>query len=435
MTKFDGHIKQSPDPEIAELRISDLLQKNNISKFVNGLNDEKLNVFIRLITISNFLYHFISRDPEAALGSFQSSNDINSALKDINDIRALRLYKYQRLLGITWQDLTITVPYEQILNSLSLLADQVINKVIDLLYSEQSSTDKIQNLTPMCMFAMGKLGALELNFSSDVDLIFVCADEDAIDNEYDKYQLEVIKLIRKFSRLLTDTSENGFLYRVDLNIRPLGRSGPLVLSVTDTENYYAASTEAWERFAWLRARIIAGEQGLGDDLLQRLQPFIYLRTLSSDDLERFIQLKKDMAVSRQKSDCWNVKLGEGGIRDIEFFIQILQLANAYQHPTLQTTNTLAILNGLIKCGLLEQEEGSKIRESYLFLRRLENRLQMVDEKQTHELSHEYSQRLKIARSFGYIDSDNDENLGRFDDQLEHHRMVASQCYERILPGK
>jgi glutamate-ammonia-ligase adenylyltransferase len=434
MTKFDDYIKLSPDPEIAELRISYLLQKNKINKFVNKLNDEKLNIFIRLVTISNFLYHFISRNPETLLNLFQSSNNINSALEDINDISALRLYKYQRLLDITWQDIDATVPYEQVLDLLSILADQVINKVLDLLFSEQSSTDKIQNIIPMCIFAMGKLGALELNFSSDVDLIFVCADEDAIDNEYDEYQLDVTRLIRKFSRILTDITEDGFLYRVDLNIRPLGRSGPLVLSVTDTENYYAVSTEAWERFAWLRARIIAGEQELGDDLLQRLQPFIYLRTLSSDDLDRFIQIKKDMAVSRQRSDCWNVKLGIGGIRDIEFFIQVLQIANAYKHPTLQTTNTLAILNGLIKCGLIELEEGSNIRECYLFLRRLENRLQMVDEKQTHELPHDCSQRLIIARSFGYVDSDNDGNLERFDEQLEHHRMVASQCYERILPG-
>jgi len=434
MSKFDGYIKLSPDPEIAELRISHLLQGNKTNKFVNKLNDEELNVFIHLITISNFLYHFIFRDPKAVSGLFQSSIDANLVLKDINDVSALRIYKYQRLLNITWQDLTATVPYEQVLDSLSLLADQVINKAMELLGSEQPSIDKMQSLKPICIFAMGKLGAFELNFSSDVDLIFVSADEDAIDSEYDKYQLDVTRLIRKFSRLLMEITEDGFLYRVDLNIRPLGRSGPLVLSVTDTENYYAASTEAWERFAWLRARIIADEQGLGNDLLQRLHPFIYLRTLSSDDLDRFIQIKKDMAVLRQKTDCWNVKLGEGGIRDIEFFIQILQIANAYKYPTLQTTNTLAILDGLMKCGLLDQKDGSNISKSYLFLRRLENRLQMVDEKQTHELPHDFSQRLKIARSFGYIDGDNNENLEQFNEQLDRHRMIASQCYEQILPG-
>jgi len=141
-----------------------------------------------------------------------------------------------------------------------------------------------------------------------------------------------------------------------------------------------------------------------------------------------------MAVLRQRTDCWNVKLGEGGIRDIEFFIQILQIANAYKYPTLQTTNTLTILDGLMKCGLLDQKNGSKISKSYLFLRRLENRLQMVDEKQTHELPHDFSQRLKIARSFGYIYSDNNENLERFNEQLDRHRMIASQCYEQILPG-
>jgi len=252
--------------------------------------------------------------------------------------------------------------------------------------------------------------------------------------DHDEYQSDVIRLIRNFSRLLIDTTEDGFLYRVDLKLRPLGRNGPLVLSVDDTENYYAASTEAWERFAWLRARIVAGDKALGNDLLQRLQPFIYLRALGSDDLDRFVKIKNDMANARQRSGCWNVKLGQGGIRDIEFFIQVLQIVNAYQHPILQNTNTLTVLNGLIKTGFLEQDVGNKIRESYLFLRRLENRLQMMDEMQIHELPVDRIPRLKVARSLGFVCSSDDENLEQFDQKLEYHRTVAINCYERILPG-
>lgn len=434
MSRFDGFIKLSPDPEIAALRISDLLKNKKIDRFLGKLDDEELTVFFRLITVSNFLYNYICRYPETLADLNNSLQNTEYKPERIGDLNSLRQLKYKRLLAIAWQDIAGTVPYEHILNSLSELADQIIKKVLLFIYSEKSSDKNVHDTFPLCIFAMGKLGANELNFSSDVDLIFVCADEDDIECDYDNYITFITGLIRRFNRSLTDITENGFLYRVDMNIRPLGRSGPVMLSVTDTENYYAASTEAWERFAWLRARIVAGTQKIGNELLESLHPFIYMRTLSSDDLDRFVQIKKDMARMRYKSDSWNVKLGEGGIRDIEFFIQILQIANASQHDDLQATNTLTILDGLVKNGLLDAVKGNEIRKSYLFLRQLENRLQMVDEQQTHEVPNEQDKHLRIARSFGFTENDEIANVEMFDQKLESHKLIARQCFEQILPG-
>ena len=434
MSKFDDFIKLSPDPEIAALRISELLQNKKLNRSLGNLDDDQLTVFFHLISISNFLYNFIFRHPESLEELTKPSDSADSELDKIGNLDTLRQLKYKRLLTIAWQDIAGTVPYEHILSSLSVLADVVINKALFLLYSENSSDKDLQKIFPLCIFAMGKLGAYELNFSSDIDLIFVCADEDEIECDYDNYHSFITGLIRRFNRSLTEITENGFLYRVDLNIRPLGRSGPLVLSISDTENYYAASIEAWERFAWLRARIVAGTQKIGKELLNNLHPFIYMRTLSSDDLDRFVKIKNDMAKLRYKSDSWNVKLGEGGIRDIEFFIQILQIANASQHDELQTTNTLAVLNGLVRNELLTMDNGNKIRESYLFLRQLENRLQMIDEQQTHEVPNEKDKHLRIARSFGYTESDDKVNLEKFDQELDRHKMIARQCFEQILPG-
>lgn len=434
MSKFDEFIKFSPDPEIATLRISHLVKNKELKRFIGDLEDDELTVFFHLITISNFLYNYISRHPESLVESVKSSDITYSELDKTGNLDTLRQLKYKRLLAIAWQDIAGTVPYEHILSSLSVLADQVINKALFLLCSENSPDKDLLENFPLCIFAMGKLGAHELNFSSDIDLVFVCADEDEIESDYDNYHSFITGLIRKFNRSLTEITENGFLYRVDLNIRPLGRSGPLVLSISDTENYYAASTEAWERFAWLRARIVAGTQLIGNELLKSLHPFIYLRTLSSDDLDRFVQIKNDMARLRYKTNSWNVKLGEGGIRDIEFFIQILQIANASQHNDLQTTNTLAVLNGLVKNGLLAEEKADEIRKSYLFLRQLENRLQMVDEQQTHEVPNDLDKHLRIARSFGYTENDNKVNLEKFDQELELHKKIARQCFEQILPG-
>ncbi|MEE9551903.1 MAG: bifunctional glutamine synthetase adenylyltransferase/deadenyltransferase, partial [Gammaproteobacteria bacterium] len=297
------------------------------------------------------------------------------------------------------------------------------------------SSNKIDQHATFCIFALGKLGAIELNYSSDVDLIFVCVNEDEINGDIHEYQAGTIDHIRKLSNILEETTEDGFLYRVDLKLRPWGRSGPLVLSVDDTEHYYEASTEAWERFAWLRARKIAGDESLGSELLERLQPFIFHQSLGSDDLERFIQIKNDMAAIRKRAEYWNVKLGEGGIRDIEFFIQILQIVNAYRFQELQTTHTLSVLQALIKVGLIQAEDGQAIHNSYLFLRRLENRLQMIDEKQTHELPDDSELRLKIARSLGYGSNNDEETLERFDEHLNQCRGIASSCFERILPGE
>jgi glutamate-ammonia-ligase adenylyltransferase len=281
---------------------------------------------------------------------------------------------------------------------------------------------------------MGKLGANELNYSSDIDLIFVARNYSEFNSGALDYLGGVIDHVRRFNALMQEVSEDGFLYRVDLKLRPWGRSGPLVISIDETEHYYEASTEAWERFAWLRARILScGDRKLGEDLLGRLGPFVYLRSLGSDDLERFIRIKNDMARQRRRNENWNVKMGEGGIRDIEFFIQILQIVNAHTHPVLKSTNTLMVLENLVKLGFVSREDGSDINDSYLFLRRLENRLQMVDEQQTHLLPDDIRLRRKIACSLGFGGSSDEQTVERFDRQLEKHRQVAKSCFKRILP--
>ena len=237
------------------------------------------------------------------------------------------------------------------------------------------------------------------------------------------------------SHMLEEKSQEGFLYRVDLKLRPWGRSGPLIMSLDETENYYEGSSDAWERFAWLRARAVAGSIPLGNELKQRLHPFIYLRSLSTEDLSKFIKIKNDMAAARERRGKWNVKVGEGGIRDLEFFVQMLQIVNAAQHRELQVTNTMAVLTGLENAGFITPRDRQEFVHSYLFLRRLENRLQMIDERQTHELPEEKNQRLFIARSLSGPGCTDDEALESFENELFANRSIASSFFERILPGQ
>jgi len=155
--------------------------------------------------------------------------------------------------------------------------------------------------------------------------------------------------------------------------------------------------------------------------------------LSTDDLDRFVQIKHDMSKARKRRGHWNVKLGEGGIRDIEFFAQMLQIVNAAEYEVLQKTNTISILAGLTSSGLLSVLEEKELVNSYLFLRRLENRLQMIDEQQTHELPDARKDRLKLARSMRINGESNDEILDNFENELSVNQSIAKMYFDRILP--
>lgn len=364
ISKYKDLLDQSPNPELASLRLERLLQEDVVDNVLREKPAEFIQVFINIIAVSNFLFHYLCREPEAIylIGSEQSEL---IHIEKVSDIEGLRLLKYRELLRITSLDIYNQVAYEQILLALSDLADEILNKVLELIEAadDLKRTDKE---VPLALFAMGKLGAQELNYSSDVDLIFVCANNEDIKGDVNEYHSAMVQRIRFFIRDLEEKNSTGFLYRVDLNLRPWGRSAPLVMSIDDTEHYYEASTEAWERFAWLRARYIAGSESLGADMLERLSPFRYRNILGLEDLERFIGIKDEMSGIRQREGCWNVKMGEGGIRDIEFFIQVLQIVNARLHPELQQTNTLKLLICMVELGLIDNNEAGNIRESYLF---------------------------------------------------------------------
>lgn len=399
---------------------------------IRRLDDTLQRDLVNIISLSNFLFHFIIRHPEAVGLIGMPPREHEQGLTDIRDAEALRLYKYRELLKIAWMDVSEVCEYREVLSALSKLAVDVFRHALVL-----SLTDDVYKtfMRSSCTIALGKLGANELNFSSDIDLVFVSVNPDQSISEYQALQKILFDAIRSFNQLMEENTAEGFLYRVDLKLRPWGKSGPLCMAIDDTENYYAASSEPWERFAWLRARSIAGSETLWNDLLMRMQPFIYKRSLSTDDLTRFVTIKNDMGKARKRQGHWNVKVGEGGIRDIEFFIQMLQLANAAGYGNLRTTSTIGALSGLSEAGLITEMEEKEILTSYIFLRRLENRLQMIDERQTHDLPDNRDKRLLLARSMKSHGASNDEILNNFEDNLLTYQSVAKRYFERILPGE
>lgn len=429
---YDRFIEAAPDPQVAATRLERLCETPGMEQRINRLDETLQKDLVNIISLSDFLFHFIIRHPDTVglIGMPPTQHD--QGLSDIRDVEALRLYKYRELLKIAWMDVSEVCDYREVLSALSKLAVDVLHHAMQLSFAR----DVYKTFMRSCStIALGKLGANELNFSSDIDLMFVSVNPDNSISEYQALQKVLYDAIRSVNQVMEEKTAEGFLYRVDLKLRPWGNSGPLCMAIDDTENYYAASSEPWERFAWLRARSIAGSETLWNDLHMRMQPYIYKRSLSTDDLARFVTIKNDMGKARKRQGRWNVKVGEGGIRDIEFFIQMLQLTNAARNRRLQTTSTMSALSGLSTAGLISAVEEKEIFTSYIFLRRLENRLQMIDEQQTHDLPDSHRKRLLLARSMKLNGSSNDEILNNFEDNLITHQTIAKKFFERILPGE
>lgn len=400
----------------------------SLRRELDTLDPERLRELVAVVSISNFLFHFLCRHPETLRDGGGDPVDQTDVPLRCADLDGLRLHKYAELFRITCLDLRGPADYGEVFGALTRLAQSVLNAALRLCMDQESYRHLQESL---CIFGLGKFGAEELNFSSDLDLLFVSENFGA--GRIGDYQKRLTSGLRRFTREMEHRTAEGFLYRIDLNLRPWGRSGPLFMAIDDTEHYYEASSDPWERFAWLRARPVAGASGLATDLLARLHPFIFLRSLSTQDLDRFISIKNEMAKVRHRRGHWNVKLGEGGIRDIEFFVQVLQIVNAANFRQLQTTSTLRALAGLAHAGLIAAQEEADLRRSYLFLRRLENRLQMLDEQQTHELPDEPARRLVLARSLGIPGDSRDAVLDSFEEQLLLNRAVARTYFDRILP--
>src|SRR6184192_3882484 len=252
------------------------------------------------------------------------------------------------------------------------------------------------------ILALGKLGGGELNHSSDVDLVFLYSDEDQL-APHISYHEFFNRLGKRILETLSTPHPAGSLFRVDLRLRPEGSAGPLARSLESMENYYAGFGETWERLALIKARGIAGSRELAYEFLRQHQPFIYPTSATPDLLEEIANIKRRIerdVVGPDKLQR-DVKLGIGGIREIEFIVQALQLIHGAQHPFLQEPSMLKALRALRQLHLLPREEVLALDNAYRFLRRVEHRVQIEAEQQTHIVPAEPESLLRLARSLRF----------------------------------
>ena len=307
--------------------------------------------------------------------------------------RVLRRFRRRQMMVIAWRELSAQAEVEESFVHLSTLADALITQALDWLYCracrEQGTPVNAEGVAqPLVVLGMGKLGGGELNFSSDIDLIFSFPENGqtqggrrSVDN-----QTFFIRLGQQLINALHQTTSDGQVFRVDMRLRPFGDAGPLAVSFTALEDYYQHHGRSWERYAMVKARVLGPQSAAGDELQLMLRPFIYRRYIDFGAIDALRKMKGMIeAEVRRKGLKDNIKLGAGGIREIEFIAQVYQLIRGGRERALQIRHLPDVLRELGHSGALAPASVEALLRSYRFLRRVENILQEIGDQQTQTL--------------------------------------------------
>ena len=349
----------------------------------------------------------------------------------MTDLRRLRR---REMVRIAWRDIGGLADFDETVRDTSDLADAIIETSLDRLHEWQCAdlgtpighTGEPQQLV---VLALGKLGASELNFSSDIDLIFTFPENGqteggrrSVDN--DRFFLQ---LARKLVKVLGEPTADGFVYRVDMRLRPFGTQGPLVLSFDALEEYYQTHGRDWERYAFIRVRAVSGDMVLAAELLERLRPFVYRRYIDFGTLQSLRSLKvvMEQEVARKGMEH-SVKHGPGGIREVEFTGQAFQMVRGGRTPALRYRRLLTVLARLGELELLPAHAVESLSSAYRFLRAAEHRLQQVDDRQEHMLPLDEPGRARIAAGMGYA------SWEAFSERLDRHRRNVDEQFAQVF---
>ena len=362
----------------------------------------------------------------------------------------LRSFKQREMLRIAARDLARLSNVVEITRELSDVADVCLDAVLRVVWQQftrrfgrpfhQDANGHWQP-TAFCVLGMGKLGGQELNYSSDVDVLFVYSDEGEVFKEppaRKKMPRAVMsnhqffnKLAETFIAEISRPTAEGFLFRIDLRLRPEGDAGPLCRSLESYENFYSQWGQTWERMMLIKARHIAGDETLAAEFLEMIQPFRFPRSVIQNVLHEVAAVKdriENEVVGVGELER-NVKLGRGGIREIEFVVQSLQVLHAGRLPFLQVSQTLPCLEKLERYNLLSKDEVSQLDAAYRFLRDVEHRLQMENNLQTHTIPNDRRAQLRLARLMDF------KSLEQFETALQRHTGNIRRIYEKQLKNE
>ena len=426
--------------------------------------------FVQLLTLcgsSPFLTNIVCRDAGYFRALFtnrqieirRSEAESMAALREfIGDetgyqgtLPLLRQFKYHEILRIATRDLNNLAPLEEVTLELTSLAASCLQiayeaarrKLVEEHGRPMMSSPHGEREADLTVLGMGKFGGRELNFSSDIDLIYFYSSDEGettgVPGSHGggkgKISLHAffVKLGELISRAISQVTADGYVFRVDMGLRPEGKSGDMAISQRSAEVYYEAWGQSWERTAMLKARPVAGDLVLGEAILKFLEPFIYRKYHDFNMIEdmKVMKQKINASLAREREGELNIKLGRGGIREVEFFIQSLQLVYAGRNPVIRERSTLKALEKLKDARLITGEECDALRDAYRFLRTVEHRIQVVQERQTHNLPTREEEFRALARRCGFL-RENGEL--KFRETLAAHRDRVFGMYGKLFHG-
>lgn len=431
----------TPDPERAFKNLSTFCDNNpeGIEKLEAHLGPISL-----LFSYSQFLSVFCVSNPDILFDILADINTplnreiLSASLKEQfennrDHMKVVRKFKKKELLRITLRDILKKSDLIETMLELSMLADTIINESLEVLKKPLNETYGEPEKDAFTVISLGKLGSEELNFSSDVDLILVYGTSEGetsgvitpqgiTANRISNHEY-YCKLGENLNRFLSMNTEDGFAYRVDLRLRPEGQRGSLALPLSGYETYYESWGRAWERVMLLRARPVAGDLFLGNEFLDMIKPFVYRKYLDYSAIDEIRQVKTRIDSIFKKND---IKRGYGGIREIEFFIQALQLIYAGKEPLLRERGTQKALHRLLQKNLIGQADYAMLSDNYTFLRTLEHRLQQLNDLQTHSLPSDEKELTALSRKMGFPEK------ASFLSELELRRNKTRTIYDSLF---
>jgi len=362
-------------------------------------------------------------------------NRLVSVLDENTLMRELRLFRRHMLTRIAWMQTLATSTTQQTLTQLSALAETLIVAARDWLWHAcckdfGTPVNAAGEPQPLLILGMGKLGGGELNFSSDIDLIFTWPENGVTQGgrrELDNAQF-FTRLGQRLIKVLDQPTVDGFVYRVDMRLRPFGDSGPLVLSFAALEDYYQEQGRDWERYAMVKARLMGdSEDRWSQELRQMLRPFVFRRYIDFSVIQSLRNMKAMIAREvRRRGLKDNIKLGAGGIREIEFIVQVFQLIRGGRERSLQLRSLLPTLEAIGELNLLSSQQVTQLHDAYLFLRRLENLLQSINDEQTQTLPAGELDRCRLAWAMGFAD------WGSLNEHLEQHTAAVRAIFNELI---
>jgi glutamate-ammonia-ligase adenylyltransferase len=466
-TAWEKIVKASADPARVQTFLDSVAAPQEQS-WLAKCSTESARVLATVVSGSQFLSELLIADPgllpqldfeqlqfprrvDGLLREVQGS--VNPKLKELayaGALAELRRLKRRETLRVAARDLGRLSDVVEITQELSDLADVCLDAVLRIVLKQLS--EKFGNPfhqdaegrwqpTPFCIFGLGKLGGQELNFSSDVDVLFLYEEEGEVFKELPgagKSQRSALsnhqffcKLAETFTSEVVRSTTDGLLFRVDARLRPEGDAGPLARSLESCENYYAQWGQTWERMMLIKARVAAGDKGLASEFLEMIQPFRFPRSVSPEILREVAATKDriEREVVRAGELERNVKLGRGGIREIEFIVQSLQVLHAGNLPFLQVSQTLPCLKKLAQYGLLSPDEAGQLDVAYRFLRDVEHRLQMENNRQTHTIPEEKDAQLRLARLMNF------KSIPQFHSALREQTRNVRRIYESVFKNE